>query len=392
MYPEANAGERLIVQKQGDWEGFRAAIAGMAATPGTNGVMALTCDSLGAAPDDFDDFLRGLPVPVFGGVFPGLIANADRLDHGNIVLGLRVAIDVYVVPSLSDTSLDYDEFLARSVPPDTLAEAGTMVVFVDGLAPRVGALIDALFNAFGLQGNFIGGGAGSLKAPGLGCLITPQGILRDAAVLAIPRMASHVSAAHGWLPIAGPFEVTRAENNVILGLDWEVALDVYRRALEIPGDAFLDADGFLSIANSHPFGIVRLGGEFVVRDPVLLRADGGMVCVGDVPPGSLVHVMRGSPKSLLDAAASVRAEADSGAPPGARGALDLVMDCVSRVPFLGDGICTEVQSLVHRERPLIGAFTLGEIANDGLSTLEFHNRTVAIATLWDDIKAGGSGR
>ncbi|HEY8905019.1 MAG TPA: FIST N-terminal domain-containing protein [Rhodoferax sp.] len=174
----------LIIQDDGNWDSLLAAIAEIASTPGVKGIMALACESHGTVPDRFDVFLRNLSVPIFGGVFPGLIANSEHLEHGNIVLGLKSALDVYVVPSLSDAALDFDEWLAKAIPSNTMPEAKTMFVWVDGLAPRIGALIDSLFNTFGLQGNFIGGGAGSLTTPNLRCLITAQGVIRDAAVLA----------------------------------------------------------------------------------------------------------------------------------------------------------------------------------------------------------------
>ncbi|MDO8771002.1 MAG: FIST N-terminal domain-containing protein [Burkholderiaceae bacterium] len=370
----------VIIQDDGNWDSLRAAIAEIASTPGVKGIMALACESHGTVPDSFDAFLRNLSVPIFGGVFPGLIANSEHLEHGNIVLGLRSALDVYVVPSLSDAALDYDEWLAKAIPSNTMPEAKTMFVFVDGLAPRIGALIDSLFNTFGLQGNFIGGGAGSLITPNLRCLITAQGVIRDAAVLAIPKLYSQVSVAHGWLPIAGPFEVTGSENNVILTLDWEPALDVYRRALEVTAGFTFD---FAAVAQAHPFGIARLNKEFVVRDPIAVRHDGGLICVGDVPRGSLVHIMNGNVNSLLAAAAQVRTIADANATAASPSSVDIAIDCISRTLFLGEKISSELYSLHHTACPLIGAFTLGEIANSGHEYLEFHNKTVVIATIWE---------
>lgn len=371
----------LIVQSDGNWDSLRATITDVASTTGVNGIMVLACESNGTVPDSFDEFLRNLSVPIFGGVFQKLIANSEYLDHGNIVLGLRSALDVYVVPSLSDTALNYDEWLAKAIPPRAMPEAKTMFVLVDGLAPRIGALIDALFNTFGLQGNFIGGGAGSLITPYLRCLITAQGVIRDAAILAIPKLHSQVSIAHGWLPFAGPFEVTCSENNVIVTLDWEPALDVYRRVMEGQTGVIFE---FLAVAQAYPFGLARLNMEFVVREPIAVRHDSGLICVGDVPCGSLVYIMNGNVSSLLFAAAQVRTMVDANTTAVSEPSIDVAMDCISRALFLGEKISNEIDSLHHAARPLIGAFTLGEIANSGHDYLEFHNKTVVIATIWED--------
>ncbi|NOR26157.1 MAG: hypothetical protein GQ542_17575 [Desulforhopalus sp.] len=41
----------------------------------------------------------------------------------------------------------------------TMDAARTLFVLVDGYATRISSLIEALFNIFGLELNFIGGGA-----------------------------------------------------------------------------------------------------------------------------------------------------------------------------------------------------------------------------------------
>jgi len=371
---------QLIVDREGNWDSLRNAITKVASTIGVKGIMVLACESNGEVPESFEEFLRALPVPIFGGIFPALIADSEYLEHGNIVLGLKSELIVYLLPSLSDAALNYDEWLINTIPPETMLDAQTMFVFVDGLAPRVGGLMESLFNTFGLQGNFIGGGAGSLTIPNSRCLITSQGVLRDTAILVLPKLHSHVSVAHGWLPISRSLEVTSSEGNVILTLDWEPALDVYRSILESQVGSSID---FATVAPVYPLGIARLNMEYVVRDLVEAREDGGLVCVVNVPTGSLVQVMNGNEDSLLAAASTVRAMADSHADPISSQSVDIVIDCISRALYLGEKISLELNTLHSDVRPSIGAFTLGEIANSGHDCLEFHNKTVAVATLWD---------
>ncbi|MBI5178995.1 MAG: FIST C-terminal domain-containing protein [Nitrospinae bacterium] len=371
----------IIIDRHGGWDSLRAAIGEAISTPGVKGIMVLAGEANGPPPDGIDRFFQNCPVPVFGGVFPSLIANDEHLKRGNIIIGLQAPVNAYVVPSLSDPAIDYDRFLSESIPDGDFENAKTMFVFVDGLAPRVGALICSLFNTFGLQGNFIGGGAGSLTTQGLRCLITPQGLIRDAAVLAIPAVASAVSVAHGWTSIAGPYEVTASENNTIFTLDWEPALDVYRRVVGAHAGMTLSADNFNATAQSYPFGIARIGAEFVVRDPVALRPDGAMTCVGDVPRGSMLHIMHGKTEVLLAAAGSVRAGAEKEIPQGMVPHFDIFMDCVSRGFFLGNDITRELHIAYSSARPMVGAFTLGEIANSGREHLEFHNKTSVMAII-----------
>jgi hypothetical protein len=372
-----------IVQSEGTWGALQVAIQELAALPSVRGVMVLACESNGEVPDDFNKFLGALTCPIFGGVFPALIADGVQLFSGNLVLAFDAPLDVFVVPSLSDASFNYDQFLSQALLTSKLVESRTMFAFVDGLSPRVGALIESLFNTFGLQGNFIGAGAGSLVTPQMKCIISPQGVIRDAAILAIPQLQSRVSVAHGWSPLAGPFEVTESQNNVILSLDWEPALDVYRGVVESNSGVAIDVGHFGDSAKSYPFGIARLSSEFVVRDPVAIRADGGLVCVGDVPVGSLVHIMHGDVHTLLSAAKRVGERANSLTPSDAKHRIDVVIDCISRSIFMGEDITQELAQVRNPQFPQIGAFTLGEIANSDQEYLEFHNKTAVVATIWE---------
>lgn len=372
-----------LQQTSGSWEALAAAVRDMAARPGVRSLLILAAESNGPVSPSFQTCLQTLTLPVLGGVFPALILAGHRLDQGNLVLGLELDLQVLVSPALSEPEADYEAWLSRCIAPERRQNLRTTLVFVDGVAPQVGALMEAMFNTLGLHGNFIGGGAGSLVTPGEPCVITPQGVLRDVAVLALLDVASQVAVAHGWQPLAGPFEVTASDHNVILELDWEPALPVYLQAIASHSEvnalvsADSPADHFAAQAASHPFGLARLQSEFVVRDPIAVRGDGGLMCVGDVPRGALVYVMQGSPDSLLAAVHGVRQRV-----PAEGADLELFIDCISRAMFLGPDIALELQA-VHRASTLqVGALTLGEIANSGHEYLEFHNKTAVIAALW----------
>lgn len=371
-----------IKHSDGTWHDLQATIEQVAAAPNVLGLMVLACESNGTVPVEFDHFLKKVSIPIFGGVFPALISEGQRLQHGNIVVGFTVPIEVLIVPSLSDPLIDYDYVLRTSLCAKKMVDTHTMFAFVDGLSPRVGDLIESLFNIFGLQGNFIGGGAGSLTTPEMLCLITSEGVIRDAAVIAIPKLHSRVSVGHGWLPLAGPFEVTESDNNVILSLDWEPALEIYQGVIDANSAKPFSRSDFSAIASSYPFGIARLNTEFVVRDPIGIREDGGLICVGDVPQGSLVHIMHGDLESLLAAANKVKQKSEQITPTNGGQRVDIVIDCISRALFMGDEIDKELAAVQNKGFPQIGAFTLGEIANSEQEYLEFHNKTAVVASIW----------
>jgi hypothetical protein len=59
----------------------------------------------------------------------------------------------------------------------------------------------------------------------------------------------------------------------------------------------------------------------------------------------------------------------------------LFMDCISRVLFLEEEFHQELHAVYKEGSPLLGALTLGEIANSGREYLEFYNKTAVVAVL-----------
>jgi hypothetical protein len=164
-------------------------------------------------------------------------------------------------------------------------------------------------------------------------------------------------------------------------LDYEAAFEVYGRTAAELG-APVTCESFVSFAMTHPLGIPQADGAYVIRDPIQLEIDGALRCVGDVPAGCLVRVMRGDAEMLLAAAgeAAAAARAEVAAPLGGA----LVFDCVSRYLILRERVREElqrVQSRLGTGVPLMGCLTLGEIGALGHGMPQFHNKTVVLLAL-----------
>lgn len=367
------------VDRTGAHKGLAALLAEMEQDERVAGILLLACDQNGFQPRQVDCYLTGLSKPVFGGIFPEIIWEETKLTTGTIAVGLTRAPRLLVVPGLSDERTDFDKFLdARA---DALGSGNTMFVWVDGLAGRVGALVDSLFHIFGLEYNFIGGGAGSLTFAQKPCLFTNQGLIADSAVLAVVDMPSGVGVSHGWSSISGPHKVTRSEGNVIRSLNWRPAFDVYQEAVAQATGQTITKQNFFSLSKSHPFGIIRIGDEMIVRDPIVVREDGALVCVGEVPEECHVDILVGDPDSLVGAARRALALGKEAFDHSGRPGLTFFVDCISRVLFLEEDFGNELAAVHTREWPLVGALTLGEIANSGRSYLEFYNKTAVVGIL-----------
>lgn len=370
------------VDRTGTLDGLEQVLREQASNPDVAGLLVLCCHDNGFVPETLDPVLKGVGKPLFGGLFPQILHGGERLIHGSIVLGLVRTPHLRVLTRLSDPENDLGQALEA---PFFQEGAGrpTLFVFVDGYAKRIAALISALFETFGLEANYLGGGAGSLDAgASTPCVFTEGGLVGDAAVLAHLDWPAGIGVAHGWTPISEPIKVTRAEHNRLIELNYRPAFEVYREVIAEHLSRPLDPESFFTVATAYPFGIRKMGGEVVVRDPIVLNEDGSIVCVGEVPSSSLVHILHGDTDGLIAAAGQAKRlsdEALTASAPGTptRGDLRIFVDCISRVLFLGEDFARE-QAVVDDGLPLVGALTLGEIANAGEDFLEFYNKTSVV--------------
>ncbi len=180
---------------------------------------------------------------------------------------------------------------------------------------------------------------------------------------------------------AAPFRVTEAKSNVIQALDWEPAFQVYQRVVEEASGTAVTHENFFERAKGYPFGISRLGAEYIVRDPIVVNEDGSLVCVGEVPIESYIDILTGSTKSLVAAARRARRLAGEAYTGSSADPLTVFIDCISRVLYLQEDFDQELAAVYNSGDRMVGALTLGEIANSGRDYLEFYNKTSVVGIL-----------
>lgn len=359
-------------------DGALSALQGLveqAVRDGARAVLIWAADGNGCRPEALDPWLAGVPVPVAGGVFPQLIYEGANHERGYLVVGWPSAFEVVHLPLAADGEDDAIGWrLAQGVPDP--AGVSALMVWVDGLAPGIAQALDAIYDHFGSDVVYLGGGAGSLSFEPRPCLFSREGMRAGVAQLVLLPQRLCLGVDHGWQPLAGPFVVTSGAGPVIESLDHRPAYEVYREALLADGAPDPAPERFFDVAKGYPFGLDKPDGRMVVRDPIQVEG-GGLRCVGDVPPYSLIHLLRGEPAALIDAAArGARALAQTDGPV-------FVVDCISRVLYLEQAFAQELAAIraVIGERPLAGVLSLGEVANGGDGCLEFYNKTIVLAAL-----------
>lgn len=351
--------------------------------PDVGAVLVFAAEENGWTADMLDPVITNTDLTVLGGIFPQIIYDGKNHTQGTVLVTFPTVLQWSVINQLSNASADFDTPLGELADHwDTLDAPATHLVFVDGLSTCIATFIEAVFMNFGLEQNYLGGGAGSLSFVQQPCLITPQGLVQDAALLIRLPLLSGIGVSHGWTSISEPMKVTESNKNHVISLDWKPAFEVYRSLVESHSGQTFTEENFFDIAKSYPFGISKLDAELIVRDPLMLKDGTGMICVGEVPEGSFVRILNGTPESLIQAASEVRYRAQqafsavSSNPPS----LGCFIDCISRVLFMQEGILEEFEQ-VSGDYALFGALTLGEIANSGQDYLEFYNKTAVLGLL-----------
>ena len=342
-----------------------------------NSIIVLACDENNYVPNEINPILENCAKPVIGGIFPAIMHNDKKYDKGVLIIGLENRLDVSIVPNLS---LDGDfSAIVESQIGELASEVKTMFVFVDGLSKNIAKIVDALFDNFGLSVNYVGGGAGSLSFEQKPVIFTNYGLLKDCAVLASSTLKSGVGVKHGWEIVSDAYKVTKVDANVVYELDYRDAFDVYKEIVEKDSNQKFNDDNFFDISKSYPFGINKLSGEMVVRDPIVLQGK-ALVCVGEVPENAFVNILKGKNASLIGAAKeayeesveSIQSDVDT---------FTFFIDCISRVLFLEEDFDKEIKAANGDESVLVGALTLGEIANNKKHYLEFYNKTAVVAKI-----------
>lgn len=334
--------------------------------------------------EDLDPILKSCSVPIFGGIFPLVITPSGCYSDRTLVLGLSRHFHLNIIVSLSTKvpsvqSLQEPAF--QSLSPNS-----TLMFFADGLAKNVERLVEVVYEVFGALPRTIGGGAGCLDFIQQPCVITPQGLLSDTALLAYSDVVNFPAFRHGWDIFDGPFLVTEAHENTLRSINFSPAFEFYKQRIEALSDHFFNEENFFDVAKNFPLGIASVDGDILVRDPLKHIGD-DMICVGELPQNSTVYILKGVATGLIAAsgAAAQDARIDCGAASDVKISA-LIFDCISRYLFLGDSYplaLEKVRAALGEGADVFGVLSLGEIANSSRGPVELLNKTTLISLFSD---------
>lgn len=231
-------------------------------------------------------------------------------------------------------------------------------------------VIDGVQSIVGAKTPIIGGSSADELIEGRWRQFSSDAVLADHVVVAalFPSVPYGAAFQSGYAPTGDVGVVTRASERKVLEIDHQPASEVYSRWTggEVPA-----SEAGVILAKSTPTPLGRVAGQqnnvpmFVLSHPALLGTGGDLALFTDIAEGDLVHLMRGSPESLVKRAAVVVRDAMAssggcGSDSSAIGGLVIYCGgCMLHVRDRMDEVADQVKGAMG-DAPFLGAFTFGE--------------------------------
>lgn len=353
------------------------------------GVLAMLPESDKAGVPLLQRIFSGLHVPLMGGIFPELIVEGTFRKSGVWLLRFDKAPFCQLLEKLprdAEGVAHASAQLAAGIRSSMGSADGEATLFLlfDAMVPNIATLLDELYLRLGNRVHYAGANAGSETFQPMPCLFDNERIAGD-AVLAV-LMQNHQGAIleHGYQLPEHSYTATSTDGNRISNIDWKPAFEVYREVVRTQYGIEITRDNFYQYAVHFPFGIVRADRSVLVRIPVALGDDGSLFCVGEVPPNSILTLLK-APAQDSSGTAETLAGRLSQLEGGASGRDLLLFYCAGRRLHFGVPAAeAEILDLQKRSgvKLVAGALSLGEIgATTGWEYPLFHNATLVTA-LW----------
>ncbi len=256
------------------------------------------------------------------------------------------------------------------------------LVLADGMSARVEQLVRGVRRVTPPEHVVIGGGAGDDGE------LADTWVGKGDATMRGGAVGVHICSARPWgigigqgiAPRSKRMTVTRSTGSVLYELDGAPIHGVY--------DALAKEDGVeLTSGTRMQYYVENLIGIYLFDEIVRVRAgiastdDGGLVCAGEVPEGSIVSFVRGSVDTFVAAAREAAREAKRQVGGDIAGAL--VFSCVTRGMIMGDSYDLEARAIAAELDgvPVAGFSSYGEIARVKGKLDGYHNNTVVVVAI-----------
>lgn len=352
----------------------------------SNGVLALLPEAEQGRLPLLQGLCRELAIPLYGAIFPALVADEEFIGQGVWLLRLDSAARAALVSEMDQDPTRAAEAIAR-VADQLLEQApagdSTLFMVFDGMLPNIASTLDQIYLRLADRARYAGVNAGSERFQPMPCLFDADRLIGNGVLCLLLPGARPVAVEHGYLAPEHSMVASSSQGNRITAIDWRSAFEVYSEIIKGDYGVELTPENFYHYGVHYPFGILRANDEVVVRIPVALTEEGAIFCVGEVPENAMLVLLKAPAASddlCIDCLVrELNAKRDTARP----GPL-LTFYCAGRRLHMGEGARLELQTLRRRSNAslIAGALTLGEIGGRESDYPVFHNAAL-VCRYWD---------
>lgn len=317
---------------------------------------------------------RGLRL--FGAIFPALVTRRGFLQHGVIFLRFPEATHAFLVDDLADNADAGATRIADAAREGITDEGQHLFLVFDGMLGNVGSLLVRLFERLRRQVTYAGVNAGSETFQPMPCVFDAHRVVSNGAVGLLLPADHRLALQHAYPVSKALLRATSTSGNRIDHIDGRPAMTVYQEVIAEEYGIALTQANFYDYAVHYPFGLIGPL-DVLVRIPVAFSEDGSIFCVGEVPPNSMLRLLK-APE--LPASGCVDDLVRSLGP--GTGQPLITFYCAGRRMHFGEAAFTEIQDLMKNSASpeIFGALSLGEIGTDAdLGIPQFHNAALVCA-------------
>ena len=327
-------------------------------------------------------------VPLVGAIFPALVQDGHFLTSGVWLLCFKEMPFFALYDNLPTEAAEAEravEKIADAIRAqiDHIPDM-TLFTLFDAMVPNIGTLLDNLYLHLANRVHYAGANAGSETFQPMPCLFDGERTVQQGVLLLLLTRHKGAILEHGYHTNPQTSYATSTNGNCISQIDWRPAFEVYRELVREHYGVEITAENFYQYGVHFPFGIVRANHHVVVRIPVKLTGEGSLLCVGEVPPNSVLTLLKAPAVSSVETLNKLN-EGLKLLNGNIADAELLLFYCAGRRLHLGISSSTaELESFISltHATQVAGALSLGEI---GGSTVHgyplFHNATL-VAACW----------
>lgn len=258
-----------------------------------------------------------------------------------------------------------------------------ILLLAQGVGANADLIIQGMQKAIGKSTSLFGGLAGDDMALKRTFVFSNEANYSDGLMMLVldnEKVELDGLATSGWEAIGVFHEVTEAENNVLLSIDNQPALDVFLKYFGSFDDANVGLDASANVSAQYPLQILRDDGTFVLRSPLFgdttRRA---LVLAGGIKKGDKFRFSISPGFEVIDQTVKEFGALQKKAPDA--DAL-ILFSCIGRLGAFGPLMEDEIRGIFeYWNKPMIGFFSYGEIGATKGAQCDFHNETCTLVSL-----------